>query len=298
MSEAPLVPPVKCQGIKTKLVSDIRALALSRPFSRWVEPFCGSCVVALNIQPKRALLCDSNAHIIRLYQDVQAGRMTPGDVRLFLTEEGEALRQRGEDYYYDVRQRFNSEPNSLDFLFLNRCCFNGLIRFNRQGQFNTPFGHKPGRFGKAYVTKIVNQVRRIGELLCSVDWSFQTADFRVTLAAIRPDDFVYCDPPYAGRHADYYSQWSQSDEDSLSELLKALPAQFLLSTWHSNRFRTNPAISEVWHDSRFCLFTREHFYHVGATEDLRNEMLEALITNFAAKASENRSGLSVQTSMF
>jgi DNA adenine methylase len=107
MSEPPLVPPLKCQGIKTKLVGEIRRIAEGRDFERWVEPFCGSCVVALNVQPERALLCDSNAHIIRMYQDIQAGRVTPALAREFLTAQGEKLRAGGEPYYYEVRERFN-----------------------------------------------------------------------------------------------------------------------------------------------------------------------------------------------
>ena len=77
MNLPPLVPPLKCQGIKTKLVGEIRKLAQAQEFDRWVEPFCGSCVVALNVQPKRALMTDTNLHIIRLYQEIQDGRLTP-----------------------------------------------------------------------------------------------------------------------------------------------------------------------------------------------------------------------------
>ena len=49
MNLPPLVPPLKCQGIKTKLVGEIGKLALAQKFDHRVEPFCGSCVVALNV---------------------------------------------------------------------------------------------------------------------------------------------------------------------------------------------------------------------------------------------------------
>ena len=91
---------------------------------------------------------------------------------------------------------------------------------------------------------------------------------------------VYADPPYAGRHVDYFNSWSESDETELGALLKQLPCTFILSTWHSNEFRTNTMIERNWTDPRFHLLTREHFYHVGSTEDLRHPMIEALITNF------------------
>ncbi len=78
----PLVPPLKCQGIKTKLVSTIQKIAEKREYSRWIEPFCGSGVVALNVQPKKALLCDTNLHIISLYQGIQNGTITAAAICL------------------------------------------------------------------------------------------------------------------------------------------------------------------------------------------------------------------------
>jgi DNA adenine methylase len=298
MSLPPLVPPLKCQGIKTKLVGEISRISQTQPFDRWVEPFCGSCVVALNVQPKSALLSDSNVHIIRLYQEIQNGSLTSSKAKSFLVEEGEKLSSGGEAYYYAVRERFNSQPTSLDFLFLNRSCFNGVMRFNRHGRFNVPYGHKAERFAQAYVTKITNQIRRISEVISACDWTFAAADFRKTLALARPGDMVYADPPYAGRHVDYFNSWSECDETELGNLLKQLPCSFILSTWHSNEFRTNAMIERNWNDPRFHLLKREHFYHVGSTEDLRHPMIEALITNFPVHAAQPESKNTEQLAFF
>ena len=299
MSNIPLVPPLKCQGIKTKLVSSIKQIADSRKYARWIEPFCGSCVVALNVQPRVALLADTNVHIIRLYQEIQRGEITPAAVRSFLTSEGEKLRTLGKPYYYEVRDRFNASPNSWDFLFLNRSCFNGIIRFNRKGRFNTPYGHKPERFAQSYVTKITNQVARIAKVIAAAeDWIFEVADFRETLSKANPGDFVYADPPYAGRHVDYFNSWSDADRNALSQQLAALKCDFILSTWHSNEFRTNSAIQRAWGGSDFQIRTREHFYHVGASEDLRHPMIEAFISNFALSESVPLIQSAEQSSLF
>lgn len=298
MNRPPLVPPLKCQGIKTKLVPAIQRIAGSRDFSRWVEPFCGSCVVALNIQPKKALLCDTNPHIIRLYQEIQSGRITAAVVKAFLTDEGEKLKSQGEPYYYIVRERFNATPSSLDFLFLNRSCFNGVMRFNRSGKFNVPYCHKPERFAQAYVTKITNQVRQIAQVVGAADWAFEVRDFRDTLAATEAGDFVYVDPPYAGRHVDYFNSWSDEDEDALASRLSSIPCDFVLSTWHSNEFRTNTAIERSWSKPGFSILTREHFYHVGPSEDLRHPMVEALISNFPMTEDETECPPAEQPSLF
>jgi DNA adenine methylase len=280
MIRPPLVPPLKCQGIKTKLAGAIQKVAETREYSRWVEPFCGSCVVALNVQPKKALLCDTNLHIISLYQGIQSAKITAAIVKEYLTSEGAKLKAQGEPYYYEVRARFNESAAPLDFLFLNRSCFNGVIRFNRKGKFNVPYCHKPERFAQAYVTKITNQVRQIAQVLSVVDWTFEVRDFRETLAQAEFGDFVYADPPYAGRHVDYFNSWSENDEVALAAALSSLSCDFLLSTWHSNEFRKNDAINLVWNRADFHMLKREHFYHVGSSEELRHPMIEALISNF------------------
>ena len=273
-----LIPPIKCQGIKSKLVGWIEDTHQWNEEGVWIEPFMGSGVVGFNLKPRKALFCDTNPHLISFYQGINSGTITPIVVREFLESEGAQLAKHGADYYYEVRKRFNREKSSLDFLFLNRSCFNGLIRFNRDGKFNVPFGHKPRRFSKAYITKIVNQVEWVAKRASLSNWTFLHQDFHTTLARATETDLIYCDPPYAGRHTDYFNTWNETHEKSLYQDLKTTKAQFILSTWHSNEHRENPAILNLW--SEFNVITREHFYHVGAKESNRKPMLEALVTNF------------------
>jgi DNA adenine methylase len=53
------------------------------------------------------------------------------------------------------------------------------------------------------------------------------------------DDLIYCDPPYLGRHVDYFDSWSEDDENRLFNALSKTKARFILSTWHSNQYREN-----------------------------------------------------------
>jgi DNA adenine methylase len=269
------VPPIKCQGIKTKLVPFILQNIRWDGNGRWVEPFLGSGVVLFNVLPERALACDSNPHIIRFYQAILDGRLTPNSVGDHLTREGERLAALGEQHYYAVRDRFNKVGDPLDFLLLNRACFNGVMRFNRKGGFNVPFCRKRERFQQAYVTKIVNQVVALRDVLCGKEWHFLCADWREALGDVGRADFVYLDPPYIGRHTDYYSQWSEEDAAALAEVAGALPCGFALSMWKENRYRSNGHIKQHW---AFAVErTATHFYHVGSTESLRNAMVEALL---------------------
>jgi len=275
----PVVPPIKCQGIKTKLVPAIRSVVGEKVTSRWIEPFCGSGVVAFNMRPECALLTDTNRHIIGFYQAIQSGAITPASVSCFLQEEGDTLREQGESHYYAIRERFNAEGSPLDFLFLNRACFNGVMRFNRKGGFNTPFCRKPQRFAQSYITKIVNQVKAVRQILLQSDWTFAVADFEETLGQATMGDLVYADPPYMGRHTDYYNGWTEENEQTLICLLKSLPCPFVLSTWQENEFRRNPAMDIHWNAEGLHRLSIEHFYHVGSSESLRHGMTEALITN-------------------
>ena len=272
------VPPLKCQGIKTKLVEWIKDHAILQENGTWIEPFMGSGVVGFNIRPNRAVFADINPHIVNFYEAIKDKKITAGIAREFLEKEGELLSKKGEDHYYEVRERFNKGGNPLDMLFLNRACFNGVMRFNKKGGFNVPFGHKPERFAKAYITKTANQIKYVTDALGQYDWKFVCQDFIKTISTASQNDFVYCDPPYIGRHTDYFNSWSETSEQELYDALGETSARFILSTWHSNQYRVNAAIEK--YASRFTILTREHFYHVGANEKNRNPMLEAIVLNY------------------
>ena len=275
------VPPIKTQGIKTKLVPLIKQLVSWDHSGKWVEPFMGSGVVGFNILPPVAMFCDSNPHLIDFYSAINDRIITPYIARKFLQKEGSHLEKYGADYYYEVRTRFNQTGDPLDFLFLNRSCFNGLIRFNRKGEYNVPFGHKPQRFSKAYITKIVNQIAYVSDAMQNNDWSFHCQDFETSLQAVEPVDFVYCDPPYLGRHVDYYNGWDEKSEQKLFDILSRCPAKFMLSTWYGNSHRMNEYIDLFW--SKFHIVKREHHYHVGAKETNRKPMVEALVMDYTPR---------------
>lgn len=277
------VPPIKSQGIKTKLVPWISSNVSALKYERWVEPFMGTGVVAFNIRPKKAFLCDSNPHLIRFYNSLKDKEITSKIVRKYLTEEGTKLLASEGTYYYEVRTRFNEEKNPLDFLFLSRSCFNGMMRFNKKGGYNVPFCKKPNRFAQALVTKITNQVENIAQIIESGDYTFKLQDFKETLKELKSDDLVYSDPPYIGRHVDYFDSWSEEEEILLKNGLQSSKAKFILSTWLSNKYRTNDYIFSIWKDC--FITTKEHFYHVGGKETNRNAVYEALLSSIELKDS-------------
>lgn len=272
------IPPIKSQGIKSKLVPWILELLPKKFDGVWIEPFAGTCVVGLNTPVKRLLLYDANPHIIKFYKNIQENVINSTVVKQFLEFEGAILKKQGEEYYYFVRERFNKEQNPLDFLFLNRCGFNGIIRFNKRGELNVPFCKKTERFSKAYITKIVNQTKWFQDTINTKEVSFECMDFSNTIEKANAEDILYCDPPYIGRHVDYHNGWSEENEKKLFEDVSNFSGKFIMSTWHSDSFKENKYINLLWKD--FNLFTRDHFYYVGGKEENRKAVTEALITNF------------------
>lgn len=274
-----ITPPIKSQGIKTKLVPWIKQI-IPEENGRWIEPFLGTGVVAFNMGYKNAILNDTNPHIIKLYQEIQKGIITPQIVKNYLQKEGEILKRAGDNGYEHfrfIKDRFNKKPNSLDFIFLSRAGFNGMMRFNKKGEWNIPFCKKPERFAQSYITKIVNQVTRVSYII-KPEWLLSNKQFSEIIPLAEKGDLIYCDPPYYGRYVDYYNGWNEADEELLFNQLRETNAKFVLSTWHHNDFRENEMISKYW--NKFNIITRDHFYHSGGKIENRKSVVEALVCNF------------------
>lgn len=282
---ATIIPPIKSQGIKTKLIPWINDLILTSGISlntRWIEPFFGTGVVGFN-SPVNGIhiVGDTNPHIINFYQQLQSGEITPHTMRTYLERESKLLEMADEDgytHYRLVRNRFNQEHSPYDFIFLSRAGFNGMMRFNKSGDWNIPFCKKPGRFAPAYITKICNQVRSVAQIIRKKEWKFNNAPFLETIALAGEGDIIYCDPPYYGRYVDYYNGWTEKDEEELFYALSQTRAKFILSTWHHNDYRPNEMIKRFW--QRFNVVTKEHFYHNGGKIENRHSMVEAMVFNF------------------
>lgn len=280
-----IIPPIKSQGIKTKIVPTINKIIDSAIIAfegDWYEPFFGTGVVGFNTPIKgKKVAGDTNPHIISFYNAILDGGINENIVREYLEDSSKLLSasdDNGYAYYREVRDRFNNTHNPLDFLFLSRSCFNGMIRFNNKGQWNVPFCKKKERFSPAYITKICNQIRVVRNIIQHSSWEFNNVSFEKTISLAKAKDLIYSDSPYFGRYADYYNKWTEYDEERLCELLTNTSARFILSTWHHNQYRENPLINKLW--KKFNIITQEHFYHSGGYIQNRNYMIEALVFNF------------------
>jgi DNA adenine methylase len=227
-------PPLKWPGGKRWLVPHL--LPLWRPHShrRLVEPFCGGLAVSLGLSPSSALLNDVNPHLINLYRCLQRGLRT-------------TVPMRNSRIMFDAyRRRFNrlTAENKADtaesaalFYYLNRTGFNGLCRFNQNGQFNVPFG----RYERIAYTRDFTPYRR-----AFAAWEFSNEDF--ASLRLEPDDFIYADPPYDVEFTQYSKgSFAWVDQVRLAEWLARHPGPVVLSN------QATPRIVKLYKSLGFTL---------------------------------------------
>lgn len=206
-------PVLRWAGSKRQILPKLTSLAPS--FSgRYVEPFCGSAGLFLALNPTRALLGDVNAHLVSTYKTLQE---QPEAVASILA--GWSV---DKDLYLELRALPVSDDLAFDaakFLYLNRYCFNGVYRENRQGKFNVPFGgYRTGPLPSAEELCHFSARLRNTELYCG--------DFAKAVRASSADDFIYLDPPYyygSSRNRGEYgwNAFSDSDVERLIEEVRS-----------------------------------------------------------------------------
>ena len=275
----PKRPPIKMQGIKTELVPRISLNVTWKNDGCWREPFLGSGSVLFNLAPARAAISDINPHVINFYNGLKKHDFDANSAKRFLREHGKKLRQQGESYYYEMRDVFNSGNDPLHFLFLIRSCYNGLMRFNQKGGFNSSFCRKPNRFDRALITKIYHQIQRVSHSIDYHDYDFKCHDWKeIKDARIQENDYIYMDPPYSNRDTGYFTKWDYDDDDKIIDFMASAGCPVMLSTWKRDAIKENPFYNKIMErDMMLTVKTFKHVYQIGQTGETRNFVEEALI---------------------
>ena len=185
-----LKPFLKFPGGKTGLLNIL--LPMIPEHKRYVEPFVGGGALFFALQPTKAIIADANDHLINTYVQIKDNVF---DVIGYLQTYKEA---HCEEFYYKLRKRdrlnkFNifGARNAARWIYLNKTCFNGLVRVNKQNQFNVPIG-------KYTNPKIIDVelLFNISKYLNTNDIEIKYTSFEITLADVQEGDFIYFDPPY------------------------------------------------------------------------------------------------------
>lgn len=275
-----IIPPIKIQGKKTKIVPKIMEIAdglLSEhpEIDTWVEPFLGSGVVAFNCpgRIKKVIVNDINPHIIKFYKGVADGIITPDKIREVFDIHNQNLLKDGYDYYNQIKDRFNQSFDTMDFLFLTRTGFNGVMRFNNSGKWNVPFCKLNNRLSKNVIDDLASSVDELSRLFKSKEFIFYNKSFEDVIESAPENSIFYCDPPYYGLQVQYFKGWGKEDEIRLNEMLK--DKVFIYSTWLEDGIRENMMINEYW--GGYEIERKKHKYNVAEKAEKRNQVTEGLI---------------------
>lgn len=197
ITEKPPKPFLKWAGGKGQLLDKFASLYPSS-FMGYHEPFVGSAAVYFHLsnlrltrhQPlsvMRVYLADSNSELVNCYIVVR------DNLRALLPLLETHKLQHSETYYYRVREQSPCELTDVEraarFIYLNKTCFNGLYRVNRNGQFNVPIG--------SYKNPSIYDAKVLERASTALRFATITVDeFHKVLDRAQRGDFVYFDPPY------------------------------------------------------------------------------------------------------
>lgn len=192
MKKNPLVSPVvKWVGGKRQLLQDILK-HIPDKYSTYYEPFVGGGAVLFHLQPRKMVINDINEELMNVYNVIC------NNVEELIED---LKKHKNEaDYFYKIREldrdrekyaQLNNIERASRIIYLNKTCYNGLFRVNRQGEFNTPFGrYKNPNIANEATLKAVNNYFNKAKI------TLKCGDFEEAVKGIRKGSFVYFDPPY------------------------------------------------------------------------------------------------------
>ncbi|EIV2809511.1 Dam family site-specific DNA-(adenine-N6)-methyltransferase [Salmonella enterica] len=266
-------PFLKWAGGKYSLLPELDRLIPAG--KRLIEPFVGGGSVFLNSDKhERFLLADINADLINLYQMLA---VVPDSV---IAEAMKAFRHLNDvENYTVIREAFNAQKlnateRAAAFLYLNRHCFNGLMRYNLDGFFNVGWG----KYKAPYFPEKELMAFRKKSSACV----FMNAGFERTLRLAGDGDVVYCDPPYepmpgtAGFTSYASGGFSWDSQVALAESCVAAH-QRGAKVFISNS--TAPRVIELYEQHGFTLYrvnARRSISSKGSTRETANDIVASL----------------------
>jgi DNA adenine methylase len=213
-------PFLKWAGGKTRLLAALRESLPPRAFNRYFEPFVGGGALFFDLAPGKAFLGDSNPELINCYQVVGKRPDELIDtLSRFRVSESEFYRIRGLD-----PDELPPITRAARLIYLNKTCYNGLYRVNKQGQFNTPYGRNSNvTLVDIRNLKAASKLLKKAKLFC--------AEYQTVLEFAAKGDFVYLDPPYVpvGKFSDFKrytkNQFHEADHERLATMFRELAAR-------------------------------------------------------------------------
>ena len=191
-----LKPIIKWSGGKKDELKQIIP-HIPETYSTYLEPFVGGGAVYFHLNPENAVINDVHKELTDFYQSIKNGNAM--DIYDFMKNH-----PNDEETYYKVRDYNNKDvlDNAKRFYYLRKTCFRGMLRYNKQGKFNIPFGRY----------EILNE-------------SFETIFDKYNNA----NNFMFLDPPYDSEFTDYgYCTFGKDEQKKLAKCFKETQIKCLM----------------------------------------------------------------------
>lgn len=153
-------PVIKYRGGKSREIPEFKKF-IPNDYNRYIEPFFGGGAVFFDIEPSKAILNDINKKLINFYCEVRnnysALHMELSNLQeLYESNQRNYLKIKSssnathvdnlnEELYYKLRDMYNGKipceySEGTLYYFINKTSYSGMIRYNRNGEFNVPYG--------------------------------------------------------------------------------------------------------------------------------------------------------------
>jgi DNA adenine methylase len=268
-AEKQLIPFLKWAGGKRWLVGGYADL-FPADYGTYIEPFLGAGSVYFHLRPQRAVLGDANPELVAAYQAIKSDwRALQNSLRY-----RQRRHREDDDYYYWLRGKSPDEltQRASRLIYLNRTCFNGIYRVNRQGQFNVPRGSKDKVIIETDDFESMSSLLEGAELVAG--------DFETLIDRATSGDFVFADPPYTVRH-NYngfvkYNEilFSWGDQERLANaLLRAAQRGVQVMCTNANHH----SVRDLYSSPEFSLRVASRFSTISADTASRKHFEELII---------------------
>ena len=179
-------------------------------FNKYIEPFVGGGAVYFYLNPINAVISDVHTELIDLYKSISEGKMN--DIYNFMQNT-----PNDEETYYKVRDKMtinDTLDNGKRFYYQRKTCFRGMLRYNKHGKFNIPFGRYKTINYNDLTNKCYEELLGRTEILHKgFDYIFENYNDE--------HNFMFLDPPYDSAFTDYgYCQFGKEQQIQLALLFK------------------------------------------------------------------------------
>lgn len=189
-------PVIKWSGSK-RLLAEAIIEFFPQNIKTYYEPFLGGGSILLQLNPEKAVCVDINNSLIDFWNKLK----TNPDFLISHYEQEWKLLQIDYKEFFKVRDRYNLNPNGEDLLFLSRTCVNGLIRYNKNGEFNNSLHYSRKGVNPETLSKVLHAASKQIK-----NYTFLSGEYSQIINEVTEDDFVYLDPPYFNTKNMYFGK--------------------------------------------------------------------------------------------